>query len=229
MPVIYLKTDRFEGYFLVDTGASHNILPTSGDLSPFFSGNIKSFITAGLADFHDCPIEFYVDSEWNEDQIIESDKVIGVLGQPFLRSFSSVTFDYQKNKLILNDRPLRSKGISFIHDDEYPSLVFISYSIGNLSEIGLVDTGGAAYVIRKTYTDENFGPGVVPENYIILDDVQISDIQFSSVPAYFCDSPEIETNENAVEFLKQNSSLGYTFWKNHVIQLDFENQIFRIK
>ncbi len=171
----------------------------------------------------------------------------GIIGMPFLQLFDTVVFDFQNNQIVLNSPPISNLEIPFTYDDLWYNKYFkpfISITVDGKRELGIIDTGAPEVILRETFGDGN---NEISRNEIVdyLNDstsisfarkrskvlrcVEIGDVTVSGVAAHYWNDERFIGNDRATKVFKYINSFGNSLWKDHVIQLDFENQVFRIK
>jgi hypothetical protein len=171
----------------------------------------------------------------------EKDSIDGSLGLPFLERYDAVVLDYTKNKLKFTDEPISSGYIPMRL--YFNCVLLIDFQTDSFFESGMIDTGNNTFVIRKEFEK---GTKLLSDDEMIeylknvpqktktyrmkkVKRIQIGENVYSDVNAIYGDYVFAHTNEKARQMFNVCNSLGYTFWKNHVIQLDFKNMAFRIK
>jgi len=122
-------------------------------------------------------------------------------------------------------------------------LLIIDFQADSFIESGIIDSGNNTFVIRKEFEK---GTKLLSDDEMIeylkniplktktykmekVNQIQIGENIYRNVNAIYGDYFFAHTNEKARQILNVCNSLGYTFWKGHVIQLDFKNMVFRIK
>ncbi len=247
VPVIKVRYDDLTMYFMVDTGAPMNILFRNGDFSSINDISDKG-INWPLYDKNGTQLPMYWpdDMEYSEiavaGSITEMPVLAGILGLPWMQLHDNVVFDYQEQKLLFDQKPLSSNRMNMFLADGYHW--WIEYTVDAVPEIGIIDTGCSWYVVRK-----NIGDGA---EYTNIDDVVwwMQNGSFGKVPSFFpVHVPNIRIGnytagskhglranyykmvnaDNTRRFCSMYSCLGYAFWQDHAIQLDFKRQAFRHK
>jgi hypothetical protein len=183
----------------------------------------------------------------NENKILfiacpyEKESVDGVLGLPFLERYSAVVFDYTNKLIKFTDEPISTGYIPM--RSYFYNLLLIDFQADSFFESGIIDTGNNTFVIRKEFEK---GTKLLSDDEMIeylknvpqktktyrmkkVKRIQIGENVYSDVNAIYGDYVFAHTNKKARQILNVCNSLGYTFWKDHVIQLDFKNMVFRIK
>jgi hypothetical protein len=172
----------------------------------------------------------------------EKESVDGVLGLPFLQRYSAVVFDYTNKLIKFTDKPISTGYIPMRL--YFNSLLIIDFQADSFIESGIIDTGNGAFVIRKEFEK---GTQLLSDDAMIeylkkdipqktrtykiekVKRIQIGENVYSDVNAVYGDYVFAYATEKTRQAASVCNSLGYTFWKDHIIQLDFKNMIFRIK
>jgi hypothetical protein len=172
----------------------------------------------------------------------EKESVDGLLGLPYFQRYSAVVFNYTNQLIKFTDEPITTGYIPMRL--YFNSLLIIDFQADSFIESGIIDTGNNTFVIRKEFekstpllSDDEMSEYLkkdIPQKkgtYKIekVKRIQIGENVYSDVNAIYGDYVFAHTNEKARQMFNVCNSLGYTFWKNHVIQLDFKNMVFRIK
>ncbi len=226
-PVIKLMLDDKPYYFIIDSGASVNVFSSEEIFSKFLaeydnSSRYKARYYCKV--YSDYP---YVD---------------GILGLPFLRTHKNVVVDYNQQNIIFDS--------DAICDDEVPmknlyeNFCFIEFTIDGKKEYGLIDTGGVYFSLRPgfgkklAFLDSNqirkylTGDSSIirkPTHFKKHRTLCIGTVELHDVVSINGDSEKIAALPDAQRFLQVFNNLGTLVFQDHVIQLDFENQVFRIK
>lgn len=226
-PVIKLIMDNQPYYFAVDTGSNCNVFGTEDIYNKF----LKEYNYSS-----EYKIRYY--SEVNSDYPF----IDGILGLPFLKNHKNVTIDYQRQLFIFDDIEISETTIPM--KTLYKGLYFIEFTTEGKTEYGLIDTGGIYFVIRpgfgrtpvlqdsKQIQDYIKGTSTVemkPTAFKKHKILNIGDVQLHDVVSINGDSEQIAALPDAQRFLQVFNNLGTQVFQDHVIQLDFENQVFRIK
>ena len=155
----------------------------------------------------------------------ENNYIDGILGVNFLEQYNNVVFDYKNKTVKYNTKPISTNVIPMKKIDR---LYYIPFSIGKDVFWGLIDTGNTCFLISEdsklltkdltSYTD-----------YITVEEVKIGNLTYDNLQALFASHIKYNGNTRSKEYIKYKYILGYPFFKDHIIQLDFENNVFRIK
>ena len=160
-----------------------------------------------------------------------NDTLHGILGEEFFKKFKNVVFDYQQKKVLFNAENISETGMPIYWTGQIQSLPTIEFSINGVLQKGLIDTGSDGFSVydgieslvpelKKTESDE-----------FIIPSLEIGAIPYNDKKANIHFNKHMIVNEKSRKRLQKEKlcCLGYPFFKDHVIQLDFEHNEFRIK
>ena len=148
-------------------------------------------------------------------------KRAGLLGYTDLEKFGVVVFDFRKKKLVLGEDKVKKNRV-LLSKDEYEDHLYIPIKIDGEEYLALLDTGFKSDGELCLSVNENAG---FPD-YVT---VQIGNTVYEDV---WCDwhsdgiYSDLKITENPNDVLGDTIILGNAFFKNHRIQLDFENMTF---
>ena len=169
-------------------------------------------------------------------------KFDGIIGEDCFKSFSNIIIDY-KNKLIVFDgEPIKGEEIPMLIDEE--GLCFIEFSCNGNKEIGLIDTGSDDFILRSSFFEKSceYNHKTIekikelksrkvklsePVNYV-FQEVRIGKIKYKKLTSKLASDPRIQIADEARGRLTEYSTLGFPFFENKIIQLDYKNKVFRI-
>ncbi len=227
-PIVKIVIDDTPYFFLLDSGSNCNLFNSEELLEGFI----------GLFDERDTPKIRY-------NSVVGSSvlNVDGVLGMPFLRmGHKNVVFNYRKQTVSFDQPPISKNEL--IPVSLWTGLWFVEFTADDITEYGLLDTGGSNLVLRTDFGKTSPYSSVAEiKSYLFSDedvvqkhyeDVYVKQFTFGGetrkkmqyLPA---DSDQIVALPVARRFLQIFNNLGATVFKDHVIQFDFENNVFRIK
>src|SRR5574344_1352583 len=178
-----------------------------------------------------------------DDSIKQTD---GILGQNFLEQYKNVSFDYKNEYLVFNDNKISEHEIPLytIHlvgnpQDNYYA---VDALINGEKESCMIDTGLNAFTLRRDFQkdklenyDEMFS-GKYDSVTNVLETVVLSNVTYKRITAFyvagtganFAMGDALHPNETLNALIYQ-TDIGYPLFKDHIIQLDFENHVFRIR
>ena len=120
---------------------------------------------------------------------------------------------------------------------------YIHYSLDGIKDLGLIDTGCDGFIVRENYTtdyvdiSENEIEKFIEESEYIkkkidtvkFNTITIGNVSFESVEGFLAIDERVKMNQEATKEHRLRSILGYKFFKDHIIQLDFKNNLFYIE
>lgn len=215
-PVTRIKFGNKYFYMLVDTGAPINILfekgcnkinlPTKTELECYVYENIK----------------FYLDKEGkNLTDSVTVSQLDGILGLDYLKRFETVTFDYKNSQIKFNDK-LLTLGTSFVYKRNHVCCDFI---INNIKFSGLIDTGLNGFIFNdQVLINLNLDKNL---SNFTFDGIKIAQQNYTNTKGIYYKNPNIKTNpKNPLHWI---NFLGFSFFKDHVLRINFRNMKFEIE
>lgn len=172
-------------------------------------------------------------------------KLNGILGLPILKKHQNVVFDYKKRKIYFDSEPITKNGIP-MYDCDSNNYTIDFYSNGKL-ERGIIDTGCDLFMVRNNFNDgslpvdsktynsfykNNIGYATRPQTEeitFILDEIIIGDLCLKKITAMEGSCKGANATWRVINATAYYSLIGSSVFTNRVIQLDFNNGIFRIK
>lgn len=167
----------------------------------------------------------------------------GILGQAFLMRYKYVTFDFTNNLLILDDEKIKGHSIPMILGED--NRVYISFLYNNMKEIGLIDTGSYTFTPRSDfginevhyefkYKEEySFSyNGSIPKKIPMLlkfDNIVINNEIFNNIRGVYSNIWFSSYNKGAQKHLMEVNGLGCEFFRDYVIQFDYEHMEFTMQ
>lgn len=243
-PVVHLKIGKSTYYFLVDTGSPSNLFWGIPDDSMEINegGNVKTYGTNIKIDNNFVRICF--SDKWSKElkKYFKPNVIDGIIGEDFLQNYNNVVFDFNNGKICFAGES--------ISDDSTPLLSLspyypcIEFTASGKTEYGMIDTGSSFFSIRENFGDGNsyfnskelydsaHGKEKLKKSFRnnpIIKDIKIVNQKYKETLAFEWDSNYIRQLEEVLPLARKLSILGNPFWNGHVIQLDFYNNVFRIK
>jgi hypothetical protein len=176
-----------------------------------------------------------------------NDKIDGVLGQDFLEQYNNVSFDYKNKYLVFNDNMISEHElplytVHLVGSNQEANYYAVDAIINGEKEICMIDTGLNSFTMRRDFQkdklenyDEMFS-GKYDTVTRVMDTVVLSNITYKKITAFYVTDSSIGFSiddtlhtDVTLNALIYQTDLGYSFFKDHIIQLDFENHVFRIK
>lgn len=246
IPAIRVEFEGNTYFFMVDTGAFDNYGFPQGDVRDINN-------TKGVYDFlidTDNPkliLPFFCPGAEDGFTLIPSNDssqlpfIAGLLGYSWMRTHDNIVFDYQ-NQIIYFDQPAITENSTPMTRAKSTKHWWIPFEAEGYTEIGIVDTGCFGFFISKNFKKGKEPPKNLTQ-YILsvppiekkfgfmkkIRDIKIGSVELGTIKAWENDTWREVTNDRAQRIADFYSILGASLWKNHVIQLDFRNQVFRIK
>ena len=162
--------------------------------------------------------------ECRENEIFDS--YAGIIGSDFLRSCKFVTIDFKKNTFVVGGKKIKKNMLPFktvLYNAERPcEYLFIPIEINGKIYDAMLDTGARSQGIPAIAYSKNYGfqdyVNVKMGKHFFKDVVamELSEIEFG----------DAKLAQNYENFFDNVIILSNAFFKNHRIQLDFENMTF---
>lgn len=226
-PIIEYRVNNQSLYMAIDTGGTRSILlhPKIDSLiSEEYLKSVEQFDYSGDKICEFCfegdNFKYVVDPLGNFTTSQKYNYFDGFLGEDYLTQFKNVVFDYTQNKFYVDQNPICDKSLPMHKHDEW-NLFFIDIEVNGEKTSGMIDTG-SKIVFLSNVKNQNFRTNEF--NYV---DLRIGDINYENLEIGY--GGEIITNKRAFEIMETYNIIGYPCFKDHVIQLDFEHNKFRIK
>ena len=227
-PVIKYRMDGKVCYMLVDTGCLDNWLIKKG-IEKIFSGMTfpmdyvypNKYVTGQVEG-----LEYILEAEVFSDVV--PDEVDGILGLSWLwknnravEQNDNVVFDYVNNKILFNQKPITEDSVSLVYDT-FVSKYKIPFMFNDRELYGYLDTGCYCTSIGQRLDEEKDENGVY-----IVKDFAIGNVHYEN--NVLSNVREGRIVDSSKRFMTTNNIIGYPCFKDHIIQLDFKNNVFRIK
>jgi hypothetical protein len=153
----------------------------------------------------------------------------GIVGIDYFGELKNITIDYVNEQIYLNHKELDGTYCDMFEMD-IPSCYGINIIIDGVEEIAEIDTGCNAFIISQNFIEQNVSQNIKEEEIDYnFKKIEICNIDYLDITAYLSSDPRNTTSEESKNRTKDISLLGYTFFKNRIIQLDFENMKFCIQ
>ncbi len=243
-PVICIHDSGKDFFFQVDTGTTNSYLYLNGFTKmnlELKEGYTLKDVTVNfqfedprlLIDGKSHNVSFYIKEENNYTD--------GLLGMDLLSQYDNIVFDYKNKTMKLNQLPINSTPIPMYKN--YQNLCYVYYSVDEVLDFGLIDTGAQVFVIREDYknnytdiSEEEInklrkGPDIQVKkmNPIFFNEIILGNITYKNIPGRLAIDKHIIVAQKDRKELRKRSILGAPFFKNHIIQLDFKNNLFYIE
>ena len=231
-PIVRWNIDGNEYFMMVDTGAPDNCIMKVSAAKKILGKVLKKFEFADgfeAADDYgkfdmDLKVNFYTDKlEYiiNPYYVSVFDEFYGdgLLGLTWMESYNNIVLDYVNHRIDYNQPPITDLDIPMTKDI-YKWQYSIPFMLNGREVYGMIDTGnyGLTLSLGVIGFEKN-------ENGLyVVHDMSIGDVHYENMEA---DDPD--DGVKVANFFNTTNVLGYPCFKGHVIQLDFKNNIFRIK
>ena len=167
----------------------------------------------------------------------------GLIGQDCFAKFSNIIIDYKNKVIVFDGENIKGEEMPMFIDEE--GLCFIEFICNGIKETGLIDTGSQYFILRSSFFEKaceyNHMSDIEieelkkrkinltePKNYLFRE-VKIGENRYKKIVARLASDSQIQMSDEARGRLSEYSSLGFPFFENKIIQLDYRNKIFRIK
>ncbi len=167
----------------------------------------------------------------------------GIIGEDCFKKFSNIIIDFKNKVIVFDGETIMGEEIPMLIDEE--GLCFIEFSCNGNKEIGLIDTGSDAFILRSSFFEKacEYNHNTIekieelkkrevkitePMNYV-FQDVSIGKMKYKKLSAKLASDSRIQMADEARGRLTEYSTLGFPFFENKIIQLDYKNKVFRIQ
>lgn len=223
VPTIKHKLGNEELFFAVDSASGNYLLGTKlvkkivpGDLYQA-AKKVKQTSSYRMS-FTSDNMVFFLDPNYIFSAVLKKSPYDGFLGLPYLEQYRNVVFDYQKKTIAFNQEAICDNELPMYKKDGW---WYTTMECNGVTTNALVDTGCFSVFVNK--------PNVrvtIREAEIIS--VKLGTVEFNDIS--IAANKTLITNEDAKNGIYSNENIiGYPCFKDHVIQLDFEHNKFRIK
>ena len=131
------------------------------------------------------------------------------------------SFDYVNNKILFNQKLITEDSVSLVYDT-FVSKYKIPFTFNGRELYGYLDTGCYCTSIGQRLDEEKDENGIY-----IVKDFAIGNVHYEK--DVLSNVREGRIVDSSRHFITTNNMLGYPCFKDHIIQLDFKNNVFRIK
>lgn len=247
-PVVSIEDSGIIFYFLIDTGTTRSyvnenfckkISLPSEEYDNYEGGVVTLYIEDSryLIDGKEHVLKMPVNKS---EEFIEKE-IDGLLGIDFLSQYENVVFDYKRKKIKFNQSAINNYPIE-LYKSIYNTF-YIYYSLDGIKDFGLLDTGCHGFIVREDYkidyvelSDDEIreirkGPNLLKKKMdsVLFKEIDIGKITYKNIYGDFAIDESIKMNKASEKEHRVRSILGYSFFKNHIIQLDFKNNLFYIE
>ena len=219
-PFVRWRLNGQDLFMMVDSGCYENILLWNGIKKAF-----PKFVINET--FENAESEFSVKME-NNEYLLDPYGIVsagfipdyfdGFLGLTWMKQYNNIVIDYVNNRIDYNQPPITDYDIPMNWDGYQYSIPF---TFNGNEMYGMLDTGCfSTHVNLGIIGEEKDDNGLY-----VVHDFSIGNVHYDSIEI----TPEGYSNERFQNYAAKNNVLGYSCFKDHIIQLDFKNNVFRIK
>ncbi len=195
--------------------------------------------SVGEYDLPPCVIEYDYKARINLDDNIFD----GVINPTFFGCKKNITLDYLNSQIIVDGDLLDTEAIP-MKKMNVTDIYYIDIKINRIKQPAIIDTGSMFLILRPDYKsskyyDEdkilNMSEEQIDSMFFLDDKAKKVNIIISSFSEnltghfFTLDKYKIRMGKESKSVLAMYNVLGYEVFKNHIIQMDFENMEFRIK
>ena len=219
-PVVRWQVNGQDLFMLVDTGAYNNFLFLNG-----IKKGLKGLIITDILKSPDMhfsveinKLNYIIDPSCLMTVGYEVEFIDGLLGLSWMKRYNNIVFDYINHRIDYNQPPITDYDIPMNWNDVFGNGYAIPFTFNGKEMYGCIDTGCyCTYVNLGIIGEEKGDDGVY-----VVNDFSIGNIKYENMTI-------TQAKEGAMDDFAKNNILGYSCFKDHVIQLDFKNNVFRIK
>ena len=167
----------------------------------------------------------------------------GVIGLSFFKNFGQVTFDFKNQKVILGEYEIDSTPIKMVEVNILDNIFYeIPIYINGNPDTAIIDFGTKGFaVIRENFgrakhdfEDEDylksFDKSLLEWNsYINIESLEVGDFVFEDVKCQNSKGRLINIPDIVRNVIFYNNTIGIEFFKDKIVQFDFENNLFYVK
>ncbi len=230
VPTIKYKINGVELFMVVDTGSDRHVLLNSKPVQNLVKKDLSSNEAYSLAKKSKYyAIYFYFDEEPSFPYMLDPNGIFstgmkknnfdGLLGLPYLQKNRNVVFDYINNTMSFNEEPICDNSLPMHRNKD--DLWYTTIECNGIKTNALIDTGSQDMFVNKSNAKHAIGNNT--NINVMIGNIEIKNVFVSSIENTITN----EKTKNGT--LKNENIIGYSVFKDHVIQLDFEHNVFRIK
>lgn len=175
-------------------------------------------------------------------------EIDGIFGLAFLQQYDRVTFDFINNEIIFGDEKIDGDAVPLRiiqNESGWTNHPFIKFTYKGKEENGLIDTGNYTFSPRLDFGKENSEYDLTThltveeiQNYKIkrkapivhtYNDIEICGVKYNKIKGVYSTIWFSTYSKNSQICLQNVSGLGCEFFRNHIIQFDFDNNEFLLQ
>ena len=167
----------------------------------------------------------------------------GAIGLSFFKNFGKVTFDFRNQKVILGEYEIDSTPIKMVEVNILDNIFYeIPIYINGNPDTAIIDFGTKGFaVIRENFgrakhdfKDEDylksFDKSLLEWNsYINIKSLEVGDFVFEDIKCQNSKGRLINIPDIVRNVIFYNNTIGIEFFKDKIVQFDFENNLFYVK
>lgn len=223
IPTVKYKIQNEEIFFVVDSASVSNwFLGTKAvrKVVPEDLYRASKIVHTTILTYFTDNLLFLLDPNYRYSAVLKNSPYDGFLGLAYLEQYKNVVFDYQNNTITFNQEPICDNELP-LYKNQTQNMWYTTFECNGVSSNVLVDTGCFSVFVNKANVKSTVGEDEIIN--VRLGNVEINGISIAA-------NKTLITNEDAKNGIYKNENiLGYPCFKDHVIQLDFEHNKFRIK
>lgn len=227
IPVAKVKFYGMDFFMLIDTGAYHNYFFKKGIEKIQYKKNTKKKDYAKIN-----KSVFYFDYDYSiVDNMKKATELDGVIGLDFLEKQNRIVIDYNR-KVIKINAEFKKPMYQMVKKDSKRFYIDVKYDFDSNSHVeSILDTGASAVVINDVLLEKKNELKLLCEccKKYSVNRMQIGNINYSNVPVYHPDSPNLNYCKNAEDIIKTQMIIGTPIFKDHLLYLDFTRNEFCIE
>ncbi len=252
-PVIKINST----FYLLDTGTNKTMLSDKG-LKDLFPWNYERVIenknllpnNGDIIIFNEPVGDWVIPSYKGKEKFIpfyytnsSFEPYHGIIGEDAFMKFSNVIIDYKNMLIVFDGEPVSEDQIPMLIDEE--GLCFIEFSCEGKNETGLLDTGAKDFLLRSTYFEKPCEYDFLTKEKVqelkkrkvelterkeySFNDIEIGKIKYNDITGFLSSDSSVFITDEGRARTTEYSVIGYPFFKDKIIQLDYKNKVFRIK
>ena len=223
-PVVRWRLNGQDLFMVVDTGSPDNYLIKNG-----IKKGLKGFIASDIMSNPDIrflvevnKLTYILDPVGTGTVGYDCEYFDGLLGLTWMTKYNNIVFDYVNKRIDYNQPPISDYDIPMVYGN-YSKTYYVPFTFNGKEMLGLIDTGSYATFVNLPIIGEKKDDN----GLYIVHDFCIGNVSYENMEIKAGD--EVISNEGAMRTFAEDNVLGYSCFKDHVIQLDFKNNVFRIK
>ena len=171
--------------------------------------------------------------------VIDKKVIDGIIGINFFKINNNILIDYNNKNIVIDGAVLVGSPVSMSKLEEL-NMYTIPIKINNIKQNAIIDTGAVYFFMRNEYKkskkysekdllffiDEGIKSTPILEDKAVKLTIANTTI---NIIGHFPDANKYASTKSGYIIAQKVNLLGYDVFKNHKIQLDFENMEFRIE